>query len=81
MLKLSVSDGPPPKLEVCRNFLLTKLSPDEIPPPPGMCGAACSVLLCCALQVLGGDDGRSGAGGLPWHRQRRPNSAETRNRP
>ena len=34
MLKFSVSDDPAPKLEVCRNFPLMTLSPDEPPPPP-----------------------------------------------
>ena len=40
--KFPVSDGPAPKLEVCRKFPITifsppKLSPDEIPPPPAVC--------------------------------------------
>ena len=31
--KFPASDGPAPKLEVCREFPPTKLSPDEAPPP------------------------------------------------
>ena len=34
VLKFPASDGPAPKLGVCRSFSLAKLSPDEISAPP-----------------------------------------------